>query len=184
MTEHALRPSEEGDREGLALGRAQGEALGQTLRHMIENVADEGQELACGEYLIGYAVEAAEGLYISREGGLEWQEPDGENVHVEIAVRDAADGRFIPALDVIVTISEQGGAILGSHTHPLLWHPYVYHYGRNWHLPKPGRYRINVRFRAPTFARHDRKNGNRFREGAEITFDGVWINPTSHRSSS
>jgi hypothetical protein len=67
-----LTPSDEGDARGLALGRAQGEAFGRTLRHMIDDVADGGAEIESGDYLIGYAVEKAEGMYAPRNGSLEW----------------------------------------------------------------------------------------------------------------
>jgi len=56
-----LTPSDEGDARGLALGPAQGEAFGRTRRHMIEDIADGGAEIEYDDYLIGYAVEKAEG---------------------------------------------------------------------------------------------------------------------------
>lgn len=91
-----LVPSDEGDEAGLELGRAQGEAMTPTLRHMIDDVAHDGGEQAAGEYLVAYAVEEAEGMYVPRNGRLEWQDPGEVNAHIEVAVRDAADGRLIP----------------------------------------------------------------------------------------
>ena len=44
------------------------------------------------------AVEEAEGMYVPKDGALEWQEPGDRNAHVEVAVRDAAEGRLIPGL--------------------------------------------------------------------------------------
>ncbi len=66
---------------------------------------------------------------------LVWREPGDENLHVEIAVRDGADGRFVPALRVTATLVDADGTELGEHEHPLLWHPMIYHYGRNWKVP-------------------------------------------------
>lgn len=170
-----LQQSEEADKRGLELGRKQGEALENTLRHMIEDVADTGGEQQVGDYLVSYAIEEAEGMYVSRDGQIEWAEPGEENVHVEVSIRDAADGRFIPGLAPDVTLIDERGNAYGPHRHPLLWHPYLYHYGRNWHLPKGGTYSLLVRFDAPGFPRHDKVNGLRFRKGAECTFDGVEI---------
>ncbi len=168
-------PSEEGDADGLELGRAQGEALTRTLRHMTERIAHDGREVQSGEYLVAYAVEEAEGMYMPRDSELHWQPPETENAHIEIAVRDAADGRLIPGLKVEVTLTAPDGTVSGPETLPLLWHPYLYHYGRNWTLPTGGKYRLHVRFDAPDFPRHDKKNGFRFLSGAEVTFDNVKI---------
>ncbi|MDQ2081105.1 iron transporter [Xanthobacteraceae bacterium Astr-EGSB] len=174
-TPHTIGRSDEADARGLELGRREGEALGRTLRHMIDEVADTGDEIASGDYLIGFAAEKAEGMYLPRDGRLEWREPEDENVHLEVAVRDHADGRLIPGLDVRVTVTDEDGQEIGTHEHPLLWHPYLYHYGRNWHIPRAGRYSLRVRFEAPRFARHDRKNGCRLSEGADVTFDNVML---------
>lgn len=168
-----LTRSEEGDARGLALGRAQGEAFGRTLKHMIEDIADGGAEIESGDYLIGYAVEKAEGMYAPRNGKLEWQEPKDENIHIEISVRDKADGRLIPGLDIDVTVIDKDGKEIGTHRHPLLWHPYLYHYGRNWVVPGDGTYCLRVRFEPPQFHRHDKKNGNRFAKSADVTFEDV-----------
>jgi len=168
-----LFASEEGDSRGLRLGREQGEAFGRTLRHMIEEVADSGREIEIGDYLVGFAAEKAEGVYVPREGEMFWQEPKNENVHIEISVRDRADGRFIPGLNVEVAVIDADGRTLGTHRHPMLWHPYLYHYGRNWQLPAEGRYSLRVRFDPPDFPRHDKRNGNRLAQGADVTFQDV-----------
>lgn len=170
-----LTPSDEGDKKGLELGKAQGDALTKTLKHMKDEIAHDGREIEVGEYLVAYAVEEAEGMYMPKNGKLEWVYPDKENAHIEIAVRDAADGRLIPGLDVEVTVIDADGKEHGTHKLPLLWHPYLYHYGRNWVVPKSGSYSLRVRFDPPTFMRHDEKNGYRFLEGVDVTFDDVKI---------
>lgn len=173
MAQAALKVSDEGDKRGLELGRAEGEAFGRTLKHMIEDVADGGDEITHGDYLIGYAVEKAEGMYMPKNGKLEWHEPEDENIHIEIAVRDKADGRLIPGLDIELTVIDDAGKEIGTHRQPLLWHPYLYHYGRNWRIPGDGVYSLRVRFPMPAFHRHDKKNGDRFAEGADVTFKNV-----------
>jgi hypothetical protein len=165
----------EGDNRGLELGRRQGAAYGQTLLHMLTKVADCGEEIESGDYLIAFAAEAAEGLYVLQGGKLFWREPAKQNVHIEVAVRDRADGRLIPSLRVRVSVSEKGGREIGTHIHPLLWHPYLYHYGRNWHIRGSGTYSIRVQFDAPAFPRHDIRNGRRLNQGADVTFRDVTL---------
>jgi hypothetical protein len=75
---------------------------------MIDEIVDGGDEIESGDYLVGYAMEKAEGMYTPRNGKLEWQEPTDENIHIEISVRDKADGRLIPGLDVDVTVTDEG----------------------------------------------------------------------------
>lgn len=50
------------------------------------------------------------------------------------------------------------------------WHPWIYHYGRNWAVPGKGDYKVHVRVEAPTFPRHDHENGRRYTEPVEADF--------------
>lgn len=170
-----MTPSEEASRGELALARAQGAAYATAVTTMTHAVAHDGGETRSGDYLVGYAVEEAEGMHVPLDGGLEWVEPIEENVHVEVVVRDAADGRFIPGLTVFATLIDAQGREIGTHEQPFLWHPWVHHYGRNWTVPGDGTYTLVVRFDAPTFPRHDRENGRRYLAGAEVRFEGVKI---------
>jgi hypothetical protein len=170
-----IRPSDEGDRRGLELARAEGEAYGRTLAHMTDEVAHDGGAQPAGPYLVGYAVEKAEGMYHLVDGELRWEEPEKENVHVEIAVRDAADGRFVPGLGIEVTLLDGGDTAIGTYQLPLLWHPYLYHYGRNCVVPGDGEYTLRVRIAPPEFMRHDEVNGKRFAEEVRAEFRGVKI---------
>ena len=170
-----MESSDEADPKMLDMARRQGDALQEAARFMMYEEADDGGETHAGDYLVGYAVESAEGMYQLRDGELEWQEPGEENCHIEIAVRDAADGRLVPALDVRLTVLDEGGNEVGTHTQPFLWHPWLYHYGRNWKVPGEGSYTLQVRIEPPTFGRHDKKNGLRYAEPVEVEFRGVQI---------
>ena len=169
-------PSDEATKEELEMARRQGQTLGQALNHMISEVADDGQEVKAADYLVGYAVEKAEGMYHFDENGeLKFREPDQENVHIEVSVRDAADGRFIPNLIIHARLVDSEGNDVGMHRQPFVWHPWVYHYGRNWYVEKSGDYELQVRIEAPTFPRHDKKNGNRYADDVGVTFAPVKI---------
>ena len=139
-----MRSSEEATQEQLKLAKAQGEAMQQALEHMIQKEADDGAEKRAGDYLVGYAVEEAEGMYHLHAGELQWHEPEDENVHVEVSVRDGADGRFVPGLTVYATLIDRAGRKVGTHQQPFLWHPWLYHYGRNWRVPGDGEYTLQV----------------------------------------
>ncbi len=170
-----MTTSDEANRHELDLAREQGAALARGLRHMTDDVANDGGEKHAGDYIIGYAVESAEGLYFMNSGTLEWVEPKQENCHVEVSVRDGSDGRFIPSLRVYATLSDNQGNVIGTHEQPYLWHPWVYHYGRNWTVPGDGSYNLKIRIEPPEFPRHDKKNGKRFLEPVEVEFDSIQI---------
>ena len=176
--ETPLRPSEESTEEQLKLALRQGEALQAALAAMDEESDSGVVTQEAGDYEIGLAVEEAEGMWHLHDGELAWENPsDDENCHVEVCVRDRADGRFVPGLEVTVTLVGPDGDELGTHAQPFLWHPWLYHYGRNWRVPAEGEYRVRVRVEAPTFMRHDHENGRRFAEAVEVEFEGVEIEP-------
>ncbi len=60
----------EATREQLDFARAQGDAYGRALAYMTGTVAHDGGEQRAGDYLIGYAVEEAEGMYEWADGAL------------------------------------------------------------------------------------------------------------------
>ena len=167
-------PSNEATRDQLHLAKQQGEALGKALQEMIQNEA-HGEEKRVGDYLVGYAVEHAEGMYRMQAGELEWYEPQQENAHIEISVRDAEDGRFIPGLTVRLTVLNEDEEEIDTNEQPFLWHPWLYHYGRNWVLPNDGNYIFHIFIEAPQFMRHDKKNGKRYSDPVHVEFKNVKI---------
>ena len=168
--------SDEADQQQLSLAREQGEAFGHAVDTMAGKVAVDGGSTTAGEYIVGWAVEHAEGMYEPADGGrLEWREPEDTNCHVEIVVRDASDGRFVPGLHVTATVIGTDGREVGTHEQPFLWHPWLYHYGRNWKVPGDGTYGIRVDIDPPRFGRHDPENGKRFQEKVSVTFNDVHI---------
>jgi hypothetical protein len=71
---------------------------------------------------------------------------------------------------VTVTLTAPNGKKVGTHEHPLLWHPWLYHCGRNWEVPGEGDYRVRVDIAAPTFMRHDHENSRRFAQPVTVEF--------------
>ena len=169
----SMMPSEEADKKGLQCAREEGDAYKRTLEYMTNQVAERGDKQRAGDYLIAYAVEKAEGLYHLRDGELDWEKPEERNIHIEIAVCDGADGRFVPGLTVHVTLVNADGKEIATHQQPFLWHPYLYHYGRNWKVPGDGEYTLRVRIEAAEFPRHDKVNGKRYAQPVEVEFECV-----------
>jgi len=167
--------TDEASERQLDLAHAQGAAYSRALAHMAQDVADDGGQQRAGEYVVGYAVEEAEGMYAWSDGELSWQGPGETNAHVEVSVQDGSDGRFVPCLDVTVTMVAPDGTQVGPHPQPMLWHPMIYHYGRNWTLPSDGTYTMRVHIDPPTFMRHDEVNGRRFTEPVDVEFTDVRV---------
>jgi uncharacterized protein involved in high-affinity Fe2+ transport len=168
--------SDEAEKDQLKLAKQQGKAYQKTLKEMTENEAADGGTKEADDYLVGYAVEEAEGMYEwNSEGDLVWRNPDKENAHVEITVMDKLDGRFIPSLEVTASLTSSDGQEIGPHEQPFLWHSWLYHYGRNWVVPASGSYSLQVTIQPPKFLRHDKANGNRYQKPVTVTFDDVHI---------
>ncbi|WP_137287147.1 iron transporter [Halorussus salinisoli] len=166
--------SDEVDQTQLDLAEKAGDAYREALDYMANEVAHTGDKQETGDYLVGFAQEEAEGMYVLKdEGQFEFVEPDDANCHLEVAVCDADDGRFVPGCTVIATLTGEDGERVGPTRLPLLWHPGLYHYGKNLDVPGDGTYDIDVRVEPPTFKRHDEQNGDRYGEPAEVTFENV-----------
>ena len=169
-----METSDEAKQDELDLAKEQGQAFQKTLKYMA-NKESHGESKPAGNYQVSYAIEKAEGLYHKLDGALVWQEPTNENSHIEITVQDGADLRFIPGLTVQVTVLDNTGKEIGSHEQPFLWHPWLFHYGRNWVLPGDGQYTVRVHIDAPDFMRHDKKNGKRYGDPVDVEFTNVRI---------
>ena len=169
-------PSDEVDEKQLRLAKQAGDAYQEALEYMANEVAHTGGKTEEGDYVVGFAQEEAEGMYaLVGEGEFEWREPEEENCHLEVAVCDAEDGRFIPEVDVTATLAAEDGEEIGPFEVPFLYHPGLFHYGKNVEIPDDGTYDITVEVEPPTFMRHDETNGNRYGETVEVTFEGVDI---------
>lgn len=167
-----MEASDEATEAQLEMAREQGRTYVKALEHMAGEVADGGGSAHAGPYIVAFAHEEAEGMYRRQNGELVWMEPDG-NIHMEISVRDAGDDRFVPGLDVQLRIRNEDGAEVGTESMPFLWHPWLYHYGKNWTIPGDGTYTLKVRIEAPEFMRHDEKNGKRYPDEVTVEFADV-----------
>ena len=170
-----MEASNEAEPEQLDIARAEGGAYGRALQAMDEESGAVTQR--AGDYLVAFVQENAEGMYELQDGRLVWREaPEEANAHLEIAVADAADGRFVPGLDITLTLLE-GERELFTTNMPFLWHPYLYHYGTNARVPGEGPYSVRVTIGPPTFMRHDPVNGKRYEQPVHLMFDDRRFKP-------
>jgi hypothetical protein len=149
--------------------------MGGALEHMVNRVARSGGTTEAGHYVVGYAIEDAEGMYEWTGDGLAWRDPLSEDIHLEVSLRDRGDGRFVPAAGVTATLTAPDGSQAGPFELPMLWHPMLYHYGRNVPVPASGEYALRIRIEPPGFMRHDAVNGRRFLEPFEVEFERVQV---------
>lgn len=166
-----LDASKESSRTEIGLAKAEGVAYGTALKYLTSMEASDSGSKDLGDYIIAYAIEEAEGLYEMTAGKLEWHEPTPYNCHIEVSVRNASDGRFLPGLTVWAEVLDRKGAIVAKGSLPFLWHPWIYHYGANCSVPEPGKYKLRIHVDPPGFPRHDRVNGKRFEHPADVEFD-------------
>jgi hypothetical protein len=176
MVTPPMEKSNEAEPDQLATARQQGDAYGAALQAMAE---EDGAAVAeAGNYRVALVNEQAEGMYApDGEGGLVWREaPQEADAHIEVAVADLADGRFVPGLDVMVTVLD-GERERFSQRAPFLWHPFLHHYGFNAKVPGGGPFTVAVCIDPPTWMRHDPRNGKRYAEPVDLLFEGVVFEP-------
>ena len=179
MSQQASKePSEEVDERQLELAAEEGDAYLASIEYMANEVAHTGGTTEADDFTVAFAQEEAEGMYhLQEEGDLEWVEPDDENCHIEVAVADIDDGRFVPELDVEATLVPEDGDEdeVGPFEVPYVWHPGLHHYGVNVTIPEGGTYTVRVHVEPPTFDRHDETNGDRYADAVDVAFEDVDI---------
>ena len=163
--------------EQAALAKAQGAAYGRTMTEAMFTQAVDGKTVEAPPYQVACAIEYSEGYWHYHDGKFAYflraEESAERNAHVEIAPRDQATGRFISDLKVAATVLEEKGTPLGTQAEPLMWHPWLYHYGENWRVPRSAKtYRVKAHFDAPAFRRYG-KQGAAIGPAGNVEFTGV-----------
>lgn len=169
--------SNESPKNGELLARAEGDALGRSLYEMIGGEAVNGTVMHLGDYLVAVGVEYSEGYWAMRKDDLHYfsafEQSAARNAHVEVGVMDGGTGRALPDLKVTATLIRDGKPV-GTMSQPFMWHPWLFHYGENWRIPRSGRYDIRVHVDAPAFRRYG-DAATRFASAIDTTFTGIKI---------
>lgn len=163
------------------LAQAQGDAYHETLDALHED-ANSGASRAAGDYRVGYAVDYALATWDYNERKkkftyeIDTEESAQLNAHVEATVQETRTGRFVPGLRLMATLAGLPGTDFGTRELPFEWHPWVFHYGENWRVPRSGTaYRLRLHAEAPAFRRYGRTVGRVFERGFEVSFDSVRV---------
>lgn len=162
-----------------ALSKGAGNGFTNTLKVMYKQ-ANEGKDKVQGNYFIAFADEYSEGWWHYMNGKFMYMMQNDEggktNAHIEIAVLDAATHRFLPDLNVSVTLYDKNKHSLGTKPIPFMWHPWLYHYGENWRIPATGKqYSVHVHAEAPAYKRYGKTMGNQFTMPVDVDFDNLTV---------
>ena len=164
------------EEEWMPLAKAQGSAIKRAVDGMIAKTAMDGEQITYGPYLLTYAVEYAEGYWRYKNGKLLYnikvEQSAEKNAHVEVAVFDALTGRMIPGFDVETTFLK-GNEQVASVAPTMMWHPWLYHYGNNFRVPKKGKYELLVKTSPPHVRRYGEEFGKKYGESIEQIFTDV-----------
>lgn len=136
---------------------------------------DNHAESEIDDYIVTIASEEAEGTYQLSSDGLKWQMPEKpKNTHLEIIVRDKHDNRFIPGLQIHGKVMKDD-QVIEEADFPFYWHPFLYHYGHNFHIDEEGEYHVEVHIPAPTFPRHDEIKGKRYPKDVTVKLGPIQL---------
>lgn len=153
-------------------------ALEDTIRAMWAQ-ASSGGEKQQGGMIVTYAIEYAEAFWRFSPSGnfrytIENENSNADNAHLEVAPRDPRTGRFIPAATVTTeTVSPEGGS--PRQDTPILWHSWLYHFGKNVRVPRAGSYTLNVTVTPTPVPHYGRATGNMWWAPASVSFPGARI---------
>ena len=163
-------------KEWMPLAKAQGRAIKRAVDAMISKTAMDGEQIEYGPYLLTYAVEYAEGYWRYKNDKLLYKikvENSAEkNAHIEVAVFDALTGRMIPGFEVEATFLKANEQIT-SVVPTLMWHPWLYHYGNNFRVPKKGKYELRVKTSPNHIKRYGAEFGEKYGGDIEYLFTDV-----------
>ena len=161
--------SNEATAEQLESAKGQGRAARAALDWLLK-AAPFAAETNAGEYHVACLLSAPEGSFLPGDGGLRWHSPAG-NTHLRAIIRDGADGRVIPYLNVRAEIFHRDGALVQTVPLSFGWYPLLNGYGANVRLPNESTVRITIE--PPNFHRHDPYNGDRFTQLTTATFPNI-----------
>ena len=171
-------------RQTVSLAREEGDAIDGPLSGMLRSADVSGSQVRSGDYKVAVVVQAARGTWEARNGHLSYDSPNGNIgpiAHLDVSIRDATTGRFIPGLKVRATILDSRRREIDTYLMPFTWHPWMNHYGLNVPVPGKGRYTVRIRADAPAFRRFGSNALKKFNKAVDVTVRNVRFNITRAR---
>ena len=163
-------------RQAIALARGEGGAVDRPLIDMLRSGDASGSQVRYGDYNVAVVVQRARGFWDVRDGKLSYMSPNssvGPIAHIDVSVRDATTGRFVPGLKVRVTVLNSRRKEIDTYPMPFMWHPWMNHYGLTVPVPGEGRYTVRVRAEAPSFRRYGSTALKKFNRPINVEVHGV-----------
>ena len=154
------------------------QALEDTIKAMWQQ-ASSGAEKQADGMIVTYAIEYAESFWRFSPSGtfrysIENERTNAKNAHLEVAPRDPRTGRFIPAATVVGTTSSPDGGSPAQEL-PFLWHSWLYHFGGNVRVPRPGLYRFDVTVTPTPVPHYGHATGNMWWTPVSVSFENAKI---------
>lgn len=159
-----------------SLASREGEILGRQITQGMKAAESRGVQVSSGDYRVAVTVQPARGYWKGADHTVSYVKADtstGRVAHVDVTIRDAASGRFIPDLSVRAKLTNSRGKELGTYAMPFMWHPWSSHYGLDIVVPEPGRYSIHIRADAPAFRRYGSSALKKFNRPLDVVVRGV-----------
>ena len=163
-------------REATALARREGTAMDRPLRDLARRTDVSGSQIRSGDYEVAVVVQRARGYWEARDGKLRYRRADnnvGPIAHIDVSIRDATTGRFLPDLKVRATVLNSRNKEIDTYVLPFMWHPWMNHYGLDVAEPGPGRYAIRVRAEPPAFRRYGSTALRKFNQPINVLVRGL-----------
>jgi len=163
-------------REATGLARDEGAVVDRPLSALLRDGDVSGSQVRSGDYKVTVLVREARGYWNVRNGSLGFVDPNssvGPVAHLDVIVRDATTGRFVPGLKVRATILNSRKKEVDTYPMPFMWHPWVNHYGLSVPMPGSGRYTVRVRTDAPAFRRYGSTALKKFNRAVDVSVRGV-----------
>jgi uncharacterized protein involved in high-affinity Fe2+ transport len=163
-------------RQTAALARAEGDAIDRPIAELLRSADASGSQVRSGDYKVAVVVQAARGAWADRNGDLSYESANdniGPIAHLDVSIRDAITGRFIPGLRVRATILDSHKREIDTYAAPFMWHPWMNHYGLNVPVPGKGRYTVRIRADAPAFRRFGSTALRKFNKDVDVTVRNV-----------
>ncbi len=163
-------------RQATQLASSEGEAVDRPMADLLRSADASGSQARSGDYKVAVVVRSARGYWEARNGKLNYASPTnsvGPTAHIDVSIRDATTGRFVPDLKVRVTVLDSRKKEIDTYATPFMWHPWMNHYGLNMPVPGPGRYTIRVRAEAPAFRRYGSMALKKFNRPIDVEVHNV-----------
>lgn len=163
-------------RTAIDLARLEGDAVDRPLVAMLRGPEASGAQVRSGDYIVAAMLQPARGYWNTRGGKLNYSSPNnsvGPVAHLDVSIRDAVTGRFLPGLTVRATILNSRKKEIDTYAMPFMWHPWMNHYGLNVPSPGSGRYTIRVRAEAPAFRRYGSTALRKFNRPVDVEIRDV-----------